>query len=205
MIAENLGIRVLSCEYQILLELFENSSATSGELSSRCHVALATFQKSLGNLAARQLIGWERDDADGRRRTWRLSTDTHDILTQELRFPVMWEPCGRRADAEKGIFGSVTRLQDLLRTKVFSGEFQILLWLYDEECLTTGELLARSDTSPGAFYMALKRLADLRLIDDLPDHADRRRKLHRLTGKTRAALDEFYIGLREWANNLPPP
>jgi DNA-binding MarR family transcriptional regulator len=196
-----LGIRVLTAAYQILLYLHENGEATSGEILAHCQLTPATFQKYLADLVARNLVRWEKDKNDGRRHRYHLDKKTRDILNEELRFPLRWEI--QSTDPERALETFITRMRKRLNIRIFSNESQILLMLYDRGKLTTGQLRSYLSASPGVFYVTMRRLVDLKHIRDLPAPGDGRQKLHELTARSSALLEQVHLELRQWAARLP--
>lgn len=196
-----LGIRMLTAAYQILLYLHENGDATSGEILAHCHLTPATFQKYLADLVARKLVRWERDRQDGRRHRYQLDEQARHILNEELRFAIRWEI--QSTDPDRSLETFITRMRKRLNIRVFSNESQILLMLYDRGKLTTGQLRSYLSASPGVFYVTLRRLVDLKHIRDLPAPGDGRQKLHELTERSRALMEQIHMELRQWAARLP--
>ena len=198
-----LGIRVLTPAYHILLDLNERGSSTSGDLLANCQLTPATFQKYLADLVARDMIWWKKDPSDTRRHRYHLADGTRQVLNEELQFPARWQPNATADRSEQALETFIVRMRERLKIRIFSNEFQILLMLYDKGLLTTGQLLALIDASPGVFYIALRRLTDLRHIRELPDPADGRQKLNHLTDQARDILDQIHLELREWSLRLP--
>jgi DNA-binding MarR family transcriptional regulator len=89
-----------------------------------------------------------------------------------------------------------------LGIRIFSNEFIVLLSLYDKGSMTTGQLLACSPASPGVFYVALRRLSDLKHIREVPATGDGRQKLHELSERSQRLMEQIHFELSEWAKRL---
>ncbi|MCP5379015.1 MAG: MarR family transcriptional regulator [Novosphingobium sp.] len=202
-VAQKLGIRVLSCDYAIMLELHERSAATSGELLLGCPGSPATFQAHLKGLAQRGLVEWNVDEADGRRRVYRLSDQARELFNQGLRFPTQWDPSMRHSLHKLKLGTCMVRLERSLQIRALSFEYMIVLALYEYGPMTTGDLIGRSFASPGALHLSLRRLLDRGLVHVIDDPSDRRRKVNCLADWACDFLDEIHVELREWAASLP--
>ena len=202
-VGQRLGIRVMSCDYAIMLELHERVSAASGELLLSCPASPATFQAHLRGLTQRGLVEWQFDAADGRRRIYRLSDRVRELFNQGLRFPTHWEPSQRRSLNRLRIGTCMKQLERNLQIRALSFEYMIVLALYEYGPMTTGDLIDRSFASPGALHLSLRRLLDRELVYVIDDESDRRRKVNCLADWACEFLDEIHVELREWAASLP--
>ena len=202
-VAQRLGIRVLSCDYTIMLELYERGAATSGEMLHGCPAFPATFQAHLRGLTQRGLVEWQIDGKDSRRRVYRLSEQTRELCNIGLRFPTYWDPSMRHSLHKLKLGTCMNRLERSLQIKALSFEYMIVLALYEYGPMTTGELNGRSFASPGALHLAMRRLLDLGLVYAVDDERDRRRKVNCLADWVCEYLDGIHIELREWAASLP--
>ncbi|MCB2087567.1 MAG: hypothetical protein KDD98_01920 [Sphingomonadaceae bacterium] len=197
--AAKLGLRALACEYQILRQLYEHGPQSPKSLAGNNGSSPATFQKYLRNLCERQMIAWTSDPADQRRRLYSLSPGARQVFDEQLR--EAYDPKNYEDESEPQTSGShlmVRRLEGRLKTRIFTTEFQIVMWLYDESPRTTGQLLEMSDVSPGAFYKCLGRLHDLGLIHVTADNGDRRRKCYCLSEKAHKVLVKTIAQWGDW-------
>ena len=82
--------------------------------------------------------------------------------------------------------------------RVLAFDYGILLDLYELGFATAGELRALSRATDTTFFTILKRLEAAGSIESEPDRHDGRRKLYRLSDRTRTSLDEEYSTLPGW-------
>lgn len=85
---ERLKIRFFSCEYQIILMVYEFEPCTTGDLLQMCGVSNTTFFSALRKLAGRGLIQAEADGGDHRIKKYRLPLwvrEAQDQLRHELQ------------------------------------------------------------------------------------------------------------------------
>lgn len=193
-----LGIKVFSPDYQILVHLYERGSATSGELRALSDISPASFQTHLRDLGLRDMVRWDADHADSRRRRYYLSDSTRVILDDEFTFSLHWKPSTAREDAAQDLREIVQRLRSRLGLRFFTCEYQIILWIYNEGPLRVSELLERSEASPRSFYNALRHLTELGMLLPEGDAVDQRRKRYAIAPWVQQAMDGIYAGLDEW-------
>jgi len=199
---EKLGIRIFSHEYQILVALHDHDRLTVGQMAAEMRVSPSTFQSKLKNLVLSGLVVWEADRADCRRRRYRLSDYARDVLDEELRFLSIWNPASRNDSYRMDVMTLVRRMEALLKMRMFSYEYQLILIVYDNGPTHTIDLHSRSGMPSRSFHNTLQRLVNRGLIFKTDDESDQRRKRNCLPDWARATLDEIHRELRQWSNSL---
>lgn len=199
-IAQKFGIRVLSFDYEILLDLYELRFATAGELRVLSRAADTTFFTILKSLEAAGSIQSKPDSNDGRRKLYRLSDRIRTNLDDEYSTLPGW--IDRKLDGgssgDDGLAEFFRRTREKLKVRFFSPEFQILLLLFEHGHCTAGELKAGCDASSTSFYTALKILTRLELVVPEQTRSDQRIKRYRMTEATIDALVALHLNLRDW-------
>jgi DNA-binding MarR family transcriptional regulator len=79
---ERLKIRFFSCEYQIVLLIYEFEPCTTGDLLARCDVSHSTFFSALRKLSKRGLIVAEAGKGDSRVKQYRLPDGVRQAQNQ---------------------------------------------------------------------------------------------------------------------------
>lgn len=146
---------------------------------------------------------WEADRTDSRRRRFLLSDYAQRVLNEELRFLSIWNPAGGNDSYRMDVMAFVRRTETLLKMRMFSQEYRLILIVYDNGPTHTLDLQKRSGISSRSFHNTLQRLVNCGLILKTNDETDRRRKRNCLAEWVRATLDEIHRELRQWSNRLP--
>ena len=205
-IRNKLKIRVLTVEYETILDLYEHGSATAGELLIGSQAAATTFYMALKSLETGGLISAERDTQDLRRKRYSLNQWARQALNDEYRFLPRWidAKLDQQSSNDDGLQGFVRRSWDRLKVRFFSCEFQIILTIFEFGTCSAGELCRLCDNSNTTFYTALKRLAANRLIQAEQVASDHRLKRYHLPEPVRIEIEALLRDLRNWAVTTLP-
>lgn len=196
-----IGIKALSSEYRIIVELHELRSLFPEDLQICVDVSPATFFRIQKRLHFLNLITSEIDDFDRRRRRYSLTDRARSILDRELRFLASWP----KEKTSKCLENFISKLRTLLKIPIFSVEYSILIGLYDHDTINTIALKDWTKIPHGSFYSALRILISKDLVVRSTVDADLRQVQLALSDQTRTAIDDAHIILSEWANGLPIP
>lgn len=224
-LSEQLGIPIVTPEFQILLSLLAAGALAPDDLWQASTLSRSGFFHTLDRLKAWDLIACETDDGDRRRKTYRLRPRTLVMLVRNLalaRDPAalvdllrVWrsrKPCG----ADEDILTGDPRLPHL------TIEFQVLIYLALNPDATAGEIAPAISASATRFHAALRKLGDLGLVERDLCRSDRRNRCYRVAewvqhaivetnDKVLAWLDDFEAGTlsrpasRPRAAVTPPP
>lgn len=194
-----IGIKALSSEYRIIVELHEFGSLFPEELKICVDVSPATFFRIQKRLHFLSLIKSEIDEFDRRRRRYSLTEHARSILDRELRFLTSW-PEEKTSQCLKNF---ISRLRDLLRIPIFSVQYTMLIGLYDHTEINTIALKNWANIPHGSFYSALKILIESNLVIRSSVDTDLRQVQLVLSDQTRNAIDRAHVVLHDWAQTLP--
>lgn len=194
------GIPVISCEYGMILHLFESGPQTASNLMDQTPVGSTTFFKKLGELLDAGLIGKARDTGDGRRSIYSLSDYTQTVLNEEMSSvrDRLWQLTHADMPGDYTIQDFIQRTIARLKIRFFSCEFHILLFLYEARMASAGDIFTHCRVSSTKFYAALENISEKRLVIGADDAADRRRRLYCLPDEVREQMDAVHGNLHAW-------
>lgn len=89
-IRKTIGIRHLTCEYQILLNLYYRSGITNMEFTDIVDASLTKFNQSLRTLSEKGLIYFEKDPSDKRIKRYFISDKAKDAIEEAYRRLYRW-------------------------------------------------------------------------------------------------------------------
>lgn len=99
---------------------------------------------------------------------------------------------------ELGFSTLVKNVENALHLRCHSFEFDILLRLYEQYSAQAGDLWEQTHASSSTFYAALRKLADLGMIEIIADDSDRRIRRYRLADDVRDKMDANHAALPKW-------
>lgn len=198
--SETLGLRILSPEYGIILDLFENGSATAGEMIARSDAASTTFYLKLRDLSGAGLIEAQRQDGDRRYKRYTLTEFTRSVLLEGYAMLPAWlaDRIDGGSSPDDAFEQFVRNTTSRLRIRFFSADYQIILTLYDRRSVLAGELFEASGASSTKFYTALNQLTARGLILADQEEGDHRRRRYHLPDGVRSLIDRIHEGLHAW-------
>ncbi|WP_221792507.1 MarR family winged helix-turn-helix transcriptional regulator [Aquisediminimonas sediminicola] len=100
--------------------------------------------------------------------------------------------------ADLGFNALVNNIESALNLRCHSFEFDIIIRLYELPSAQAGDLWGLTHASSSTFYAALRKLADLGMVDLIADNADRRIRRYRLADNIRDKLDVHHASLPQW-------
>ena len=203
-LAETLGVKILSPEYELLLNLYNLGSLTATELQLRSSASSTTFYAKLKLVAQIGLVQLDRCTADRRISLYALTPETRRIIDERLRIMHAWAAAKvERPEAHTVPFDwHLARLSNLLDMQLLSPEFSVIMNIYDCEPIPASELFYKTRLSNSRFYTAVTLLTARRTIRSLIDPTDRRRRIYRLPRRVRSQLDQ---SMREFRLIRPLP
>lgn len=87
---KTMGIRHLTCEYQILLNLYYSSGITNMEFTDIVDASLTKFNSTLRVLSEKELIHFEQDRMDKRIKRYFISDRARDVIENAYRRLYLW-------------------------------------------------------------------------------------------------------------------
>ena len=90
-IKEKINIRVNTCEYQIIMYLYDRHHLTNIEFNNIVDVSVTKFNRSLKNLEEMGLIYSERNHEDKRSKLYHLSDQTKQIIDEAPMLMLSWK------------------------------------------------------------------------------------------------------------------
>jgi DNA-binding MarR family transcriptional regulator len=202
-LTDELGVRILSPEFEILLSLYDHGDFSAGELQLRSTASSTAFYLRLKLLARAGAIRLDKGTADRRVSRYTLAPETRRILDEA--FGALDDWAGARAAAPEGgksFDWLLARVSNLLDLTLLSPEFSVIMNIYDCEPIMTSELFYRTRLANSKFYAVLTLLAARRTIAVRIDRSDRRRRLYCLPRGVRKQLDQL---LRDFRVIRPQP
>lgn len=199
-ISEALQLRILSYDYAIILDLFENEKATAGELLSRSGAASTTFYSKLKMLLNSGLIQTEQVSADKRKVAYRLTPGVRETVSSEFRQITDWlsAKLDKRESESRSLVQFLRSTRANLKILFFTCEYQTILHLYDRTTCSAGELRSLCDVSDTKFFTSLKSLDRKGLVQVAQEDSDQRRRNYSLTPWVHEYLDGAHRNLRDW-------
>lgn len=199
-ISEKLELRILSYDYAIILDLFENEQATAGELLARSGAASTTFYSKLKMLVTSSLLVAEHVSADKRKVAYRLTPGVRETVTREFRQISDWlsAKIDKRESESKSLMQFLRSTRANLKILFFTCEYQTILHLYDRTTCSAGELRSLCDVSDTKFFTSLKALDRKGLVQASQEDSDHRRRNYTLTPWVHEYLDGAHRHLRDW-------
>lgn len=205
-IEQTLRLRILSYDYSIILDLFENEFATAGELLARSGAASTTFYAKLKALVNSGLVAAEHVSTDRRKIAYRLTPGTREVVAREFRQVMGW--LSAKVDAGIPDPGSLAQFLKSTRANLkilfFTCEYQAILHLYDRGSCSAGELRTLCDASDTKFFTALKALDRKGLVQCEQENSDHRRRNYSLAPWLHDYLDKAHRQLRDWLLHALP-
>lgn len=199
--AAQVGRRIITVEYEIVLYLFERVEATSSELAAFSSTSDGTLFTALKRLEAANVICSSPSNVDGRVRINRLSDWARRILEYEyLTFYRHREPEGTSdRDRLARLSDTLERMRLELKFRFFTAEYQILLCLYFiRGAAPSGHVKGICDTSPTKFFSALKFLTTKKFVCATVDPSDRRIHLYGLSDHARQMMGDVQGRVANW-------
>ena len=205
-IEEKLQLRILSYDYAIVLDLFENGQATAGELLLRSGAASTTFYSKLKALVNSGLIAAEHVSADKRKVAYRLTPGVRETVASEFRQVMDWlsAKLDNQESKARSLIQFLRSTRANLKILFFTCEYQTILHLYDRAKCSAGELRSLCDVSDTKFYTSLRALDREGLIQSAQEDSDHRRRNYSLTPWVRDYLDGAHRQLHDWMQRTLP-
>lgn len=198
-IAGELGIQILSFEYEILLNLFERESCSAGKLLSLSSASSTSFFERLQMLLDGGLIASEDDETDRRKVVYSLLPHTREIMRSEFaKVGTVVHLATRDPSADHTIQDFIQNTIRLLNIRFFTCEFHILLVLYEHGSATSGAICNATGRSTTTCYSAMRKLQRRGLLHTATAQRDRRQKIYSLPESVRREMDRTHLGMAEW-------
>ena len=193
-VESSLKLRIYSHKYSIVSYLYDNPDATSLDIQNNCPSSNSTFYKCLAELRDSKIIRPLRSTSDMRTRRYYLSE--HVNLLLEKRHKAIGEFFSKKLTFEREDRSSIVRLVKSIESEIgfnyYTSEFQIIIFLYENEVCTSSQILSSVSTSEASFYSTLKRLIEEKIIMiDFID-ANKRQKSYRLSENVEFVLDSAH-------------
>jgi len=224
-----LGIPVVTPEYEIMIALLDEDSMSSDELCQHSSLSRAGFFHAVDRLKHWGFIGCEATEQDRRRKRYWLCPRARDRLIGNLRryrasratFPTLAlsrtdaTQCGTSGgddDTSWGVAHSGSAVDGSIhgnpRLRHMSCDYQIMLQLFIEPGSTNSAIARATSSSLTKFRANLARLVALGLITRREDDHDRRLKRYFISEAGRAAIARSNVAVIAWLGrhdeHLPP-
>ena len=204
-LSRELGIAVLTPEYELLIALLAAGSLATEELCEQSALSRSGFFHALDRLKHWQLIDCAPDPHDRRRKCYHLVPEVAAILANNLR--AFSETEGREAMQGTGRADPAAAERPApgpggytsLRLPHLTCDYQILLHLYYRPGACNGAVAGAITASPTTFHAALTRLVGMGLVVRHDDASDKRRKRYDLARPVREAIARANRVVAEWS------
>ena len=165
-LSTNLGVKIRSPEFEILLTLHDHGDLSAGELQLKSGVSSTAFYARLKLLVAGGHVRLGKDKADRRVSVYALSAETRRILDEAMHAFGGWAGCktGTPGPYAPSFDWHLARISNRLELNLLSPEFRVIMNIYDGEPIGTSELFYKSRLANSRFYAALTLLTARRTI-----------------------------------------
>ena len=194
-----LGLSVLTPEYEIVLALVDFPYLTADQLFERSSLSRAGFFNTVERLKTWNILISNSGINDRRCRIYQLSGDLRQIVLFRFRkYRVDF------ADFRDGFLDEqafVTKDLAARRDKgldYFSCQFKILFYLYLSPGLTNSALRSLLDASDTKVHATLRTLLARQQVRVVADAADKRRKRYDVSDRARSAIEALHSDLFAW-------
>lgn len=189
-----LKLRIYSHKYNILSFIYDNPNSISLDIQKNCPSSKSTFYKCLGELRDAKIILPLGSSSDMRTRRYDLSPNVKLFL--EKRYKSIGKFLNKKLMLERDGELSIVRLVKSIEKEIgfsyYSPDFEILIFLYENEIASPTEMMGAASTSEASFYSTLKRLREQKIIFLQFPRKNGRQKLYRLSDRTSSILDSAH-------------
>jgi len=199
-VEDQLGLRVLTPEYEIVSVLFDVEKMTPLELRTYFSGSNTSFYSVLGDLEAKGALAVEPNPADRRSKHYRLSDHAEERLaTQWQRYSKLGRDEFYTAGDPNEVISRYTRtIRSGLKVNQFTAEFQILLYVHATPGISNIQFSSFVDVSQSKFNESLRKLKKNKKIFFEIDEFDRRRKSYFLYDEVYEVLEELDRIIFSW-------
>lgn len=208
-LSRELGIGIITPEFEILLALLEAGSLTSDQLAEQSSLSRSGFFHVLDRLKHRNFVECSPGMADRRSKTYRLQPRTAQVLlanlanvrASQLTFNVLSLRHGDGA-------GNILSLNEVdgqgreFRLPHLTCEYQILLYLYFTPGASNSDIARAVSVSETRYQAGLQTLIGLGLVAFAPDGKDRRRKCYHAVERVVKAIDRSNRASLKWVQEI---
>ena len=199
-IEDRLKIHVLTHEYEIVACFFDHFELTAQQISHYCRSSSTTFYTSLKRLEARGVLESAPHPEDGRRRLYRLSRYSLDVIHEDKASVSTWfNPDTYLTAPENDLLKRFSaNIKCKLHVRHLTCDYQILIYLFGKSGLSNIEFTDLVDVSITKSNASLKKLTEMGLIFSEQDSTDKRCKRYYLTEQTHRVIDEGQKLVSQW-------
>lgn len=218
-LSRELGLRIATPEYEILVVLMTADSMTAEELAEASTLSRSGFFHAIDRLKHRQFVTCEPDENDRRRKVYRLAPKTAAMLLDNVRrfderhakipeLALRGEPeaaqgagssdCPACQEARDG--GHLSERPERLPN--LTCEYQILLFLYLRPGADNGTIARAIACSATRFHTAIVHLISRGLVVREEDTEDKRRRRYHVTERVRRAIRTSHEKVKAWVDSL---
>jgi len=202
-LSHDLGIAVITPEYEIMLILLQHGPQTTDDLFEHSRLSRSGFFHAMNRLKHRGWVEGDTSVRDRRSRIYQLSAPISDQVVANVR--------EYRAIAHLGVPPAPVPGRTFERLHLHLGEqrlphltceFQTLLYLYFNPGATSHKVARHVTVSETRFYAALRNLFELELVIFTRTDDDKRRKCYALTPWVAEALARTSKRAVNWVEQL---
>lgn len=199
-IEEQLQIRVLTNEYEIVSFFLDHTHLTAQQLFDMSHASNTAFYKHLKTLVAKGALQFEENPEDKRSKIYSLTPRAKAATRmQNGRYVESYQKKFHISDSKKNLFHTYgSSIRNELKLNYTSCEYQILLFIYENHGMTNlqfGDLL---NVSLSKFNQTLKMLLEMGLIYFRKDSADQRKKHYYLSDHASETIRDGQEKMYRW-------
>lgn len=198
-LSRDLGIPVITAEYEIVLSLIDRPGLTAQTLLSHSSLSSTGFFATLDRLKHLNVVQCAASRWDKRVRLYSLEPSMADLVVS--RFAEYGR--SRRSSSTLNLREEELRAQSHYGRRAakidhLTAPYQILLYLYLMSDMTNSQLMKIVHSSTTKINVTLKELGAKGLICCRTDATDRRRKHYQLCGAARQAIDKSNSRVFDW-------
>ena len=197
---KRLKIRVHSCEFEIILLLYDVGPLRAGEILTICRASSTNFYSTLKRLVADGILIAQHDITDRRLKRYALTEAAERSIDDHIKAAIkLFAKTGAgNIVVSRKVSNIIGVLEERFGIRCFYNEYNILMNLYDSEYLSSNSLLIRTNISITNLYQRLKGLERRGVIRSDRDERDHRRKRYHLSDWVRTEMKELRNKIREW-------
>ena len=204
-LASELGVPIITPEYEIVLTLIDTPNLTAQKLLERSSLSSTGFFATLNRLKYLNVVTCSTCPDDKRARLYRLTPEIAQLIVSRFAgYKAAHDSFASLALGEADLQRQGGNARPGEKIDHLTCEYQILLYLYLKPALSNSELMRLVDASATKFNTSLKELLGNGLICREADPDDRRRKRYELPPRVRSTIEETHHAVFAWLEIKQP-
>lgn len=207
-----LGVRVLTPEYEIVLALMDTPHLTADELFDCSSLSRAGFFNTIDRLKNWGILMAQPGVSDRRQRIYKLPDELRvSIISRFKEYRLRYIDLTQGVAKETDLISKKLTIKRRRGLNYFSTDFKILFYLYLRPSISNRLLRSLIDVSYSNFHVALRMLVSNCLVTVITDPADKRVRLYSISAGVSSVMSDlhskvfWWLDLHEDEYTLPVP